>query len=246
VEHLGATNRFGYSRTITALGAAYQDVIEMFTRGRTYRTPTLFVARALLGKDKALVEDARTRTLFTAWEYEKLTKQAKAMEGMAGTLLMESLQRQVDQVRESIRGGGRIITGTDSPIDFTAISTHLNLRGMVKFGVSPYEALLTATSIPADYMGIPVGSVEKGMLADLVVVDGNPLANIDDAARVRQVILDGKIHEPDGLMAPFANAPAAPPDRHASLEPLSHPGHYWWHSAAYVDGSRAACCGGLA
>ena len=249
VEHLGATNRFGYSRTITALGAAYQDVIAMFNRGRTYRTPTLFVARALLGKDRGLVDDARTRTLFTAWEYDKLEKQAKIMEGVTGTLLMESLQRQVDQVRENIRGGGRIITGTDSPIDFTAISTHLNLRGMVKFGISPYEALLTATSVPAEYMGIPVGVVEKGFLADLVVVDGNPLANIDDAARVRQVILDGKIQTPAELMAPFANAPAAPPEKHASLAPLLQaPGnqHYWWHSAAYVERSRNACCGGLA
>lgn len=246
VEHLGATNRFGYSRTITALGAAYQDVLAMFARGRTYRTPTLFVARALLGKDRSLVEDVRTRTLFVPWEYDKLQKQAKMMEGVAGTLLMESLERQVDQVRDNIRNGGRIITGTDSPIDFTAISTHLNLRGMVKFGISPYEALLTATSIPAEYMGIPVGVVQPGFLADLVVVDGNPLANIDDAARVRTVILDGKVQGPEELMAPFANAPAAPAEKHASLEPLAHPTHHWWHSLAYVEGSRNACCGGLA
>lgn len=246
VEHLGATSRFGYSRTISALGAGYQDVIALFSNGRTYRTPTLFTAGALLGQDRGLVDDIRVKTLYPAWEYARLQERARLMAGPAGQTLLEALERNVAQVRESMRNGARIITGTDAPIDFLAVSLHLNLRGMVRFGLSPYEALLTATRIPGEFLNQPIGVIEKGALADLLVVDGNPLVDITDAARVRQVIYNGEVHTPDDLMAPFANIPTPAPERHAALAPLAHPvgdaGRHWWHDVAYVEGSRHACC----
>src|SRR3546814_13880451 len=57
MEHLGATNRYGYSRTVTALGAGYQDVTALFTAAQAGRTHTLFFACVLLGEDASLAED---------------------------------------------------------------------------------------------------------------------------------------------------------------------------------------------
>jgi Tol biopolymer transport system component len=244
VEHLGATSRFGYSRTISALGAAYQDVLSLFDRGRTYRTPTLFAATALLGNDQTWIDDPRIKALYPAWEYARLVERAKQMSGPAQAIVLQTLERSVVQIRESIRNGGRIISGTDAPIDFVAISLHLNLRAMVRFGLSPYEALLTATSIPAEFLGQPIGAIEPGALADLVVVDGNPLANIEDAAKVRHVIYNGNAYSIDDLIGPFGSTPAKSERRAALIQkaPPAHNKQYWWHSAAYVEGSRHACC----
>jgi Tol biopolymer transport system component len=242
MEHLGATSRFGYSRTVSALGAGYQDVIAFFSRGRTYRTPTLFTSGALLGSDRSLVDDARIKTLYPPWEYARLVEHAKQMAGPAGAVVLQSLERNVAQVRDSMRSGARIISGTDAPIDFLAVSLHLNLRGMVRYGMSPYEALLTATSIPGEFLGQPLGVVEPGAFADLIMVDGDPLADIDAVARVQQVVANGRVYSREELMAPFVNAVSPRPTAMVVMEQPPANLRYWWHSPGYVEGGRHACC----
>ena len=103
-----------------------------------------------------------------------------------------------------IRGGGRVVTGTDSPIDHTAVSTHMNLRAMVKYGLTPYEALTTATRVPGEFLEEPLGRIEPGMYADLTFLGGDPLQDITKAADVRLVMVNGELHTVDDLLAPFA------------------------------------------
>ncbi|MEG3182167.1 hypothetical protein [Sphingomonas sp. LT1P40] len=69
VEHMGATSRFGYSRTMTALGGGYQDVNGLFAAARAGRIPMLFSAHALLGENDDWLRDARIRTLYPSWDY---------------------------------------------------------------------------------------------------------------------------------------------------------------------------------
>lgn len=246
MEHTGATNRYGYSRTITALGAGYHDVNDLFSAARAGRTPTLFAATALLGLDDGFTHDPRITTLYPAWEYAKLTGRAKAMAGEGGAVMLASLERQVAQVRMMLEAGWHPISGTDAPIDLTAISLHLNLRGMVKYGITPYEALMMTTRWSGEFLNEPVGRIERGMLADLILVDGDPLKDIDAVANVRQVIANGVVHTPDSLMAPFAAAkPQAALSRMRPMLADAHQ-HFWWHDPEYVESSRAACCAGHA
>ncbi|CAN5191499.1 amidohydrolase family protein [soil metagenome] len=241
MEHMGATNRYGYSRTITPLGGGHQDVNGLFAAAKAARTPTLFVATALLAEDDSLATDPRIATLFPPWEYEKLKARVKAMKDGDTAPYLASLQRQVNQIKQTMAYGGRVMSGTDAPIDLVAISLHLNLRGMVRGGMTPLDALQTATRNSGEFLEEPIGRIASGMLADLLMVDGDPLTDIAALAAVRTVVMNGFVHTPDGLMKPFATTPIAE-IHNRILPPLAARQDYFWQSAAYVEAGRAACC----
>jgi Tol biopolymer transport system component len=245
MEHLGATNRLGYSRTLSALGAGYQDVTALFAQSQAGRTPTLFTSGVLLADDRSLVDDRRVKTLYPSWEYARLLERAKQMAAGDRAPILAQLQRNVAQVRDMLRGGGRVLCGTDAPIDFVAVSLHLNLRAMVKYGLTPYEALLTATRFPGEFLDESLGIVAPGALADLLLVEGDPLAHIESAAAVQQVVKNGELFTVDELIGPFATSPNATTDVEQSLAFSAHASsapQYWWHARDYVEESRAACC----
>jgi imidazolonepropionase-like amidohydrolase len=79
--------------------------------------------------------------------------------------------------------------------------------------------LRTATTVPAEAIGAgaDLGSIEPGKLADLVLIDGNPLENIKDLRRVKRVMKDGQVFELDALLRRPATAVARlTPSRYAS------------------------------
>ncbi|MBB5897752.1 amidohydrolase family protein [Kutzneria kofuensis] len=246
MEHIGATNRLGYSRTITALGAGYQDVIDLFNRTGAGRTPTLFLSGALLGEDPSLVTDRRVKTLYPTWEYASLVASAQSAATTDQTANLNDLAKQVAQIAATIRGGGRIVTGTDSPIDHTAVSTHMNLRAMVKYGLTPYEALVTATRNAGDLLGEPLGRIAPGMYADLSVLGGDPLTDIKQAANVRSVVSNGRLFTVDDLLKPFAASSTGVTANRIVAPVPDHPSNaaFWWHDEHYVAHSRHACCTG--
>jgi cytosine/adenosine deaminase-related metal-dependent hydrolase len=244
MEHVGATNRLGYSRTVTALGAGYGDVVDLFNAAGTARTPTLFVATALFRDDTSLVTDHRVRTLYPAWEYASLQAAVTLAQSTDQTTNLRDLARQVAQITAMVRGGGTVITGTDSPIDHTAVSTHMNLRAMVKYGMTPYEALTTATKNAGDVLGEPVGRIAVGHYADITVLGGDPLTDITQAANVRQVMVGGRLFGLDELLAPFTSTAAAVPVSPMLAPVPNAPSNaaYWWHDPHYVAEAKHSCC----
>jgi imidazolonepropionase-like amidohydrolase len=58
--------------------------------------------------------------------------------------------------------------------------------------MTPYEALRTATVNSAELLNLDAGSIEPGKLADIVLVQGNPLDDIENANNVKQVIFNGR------------------------------------------------------
>lgn len=64
-------------------------------------------------------------------------------------------------------------------------------------GLTPAEAIRTATAVPAEALGVgaALGTLERGKLADLIVVDGDPTVQIRDLRRVRQVMRGGVMHD---------------------------------------------------
>jgi len=244
MEHMGATARTGYSRTVSALGGVYQDVTAAFLASHAPRTPTLFLAQAMFPDDRSLIDDKRTRTLYPPWEYARLTARLAQLQGQDRTAQLEALARQVAGARDVLRAGGRIVTGTDSPIDFNAVSLHMNLRAMVRYGLTPYEALSTATRASGEFLGQPLGVVRAGAFADLAIVDGDPLTRIEDAAAVTTVVRAGVPHTLEELLGAYPTQPlasgAAAPRRFV----CETPPQFWWHDPAWLEAARSSCCDG--
>lgn len=251
-EHMGATNRFGYSRTVTNVGSGYSDVIAMFNASKMARTPTLFVSSTLYREDTSLVTDPRVTRLYPLWRQAALAASVTTAQTTDQTVNRANLANQVDQIRQMVRGGGVVTAGTDSPIDHLAISTHMNLRAMVKYGLTPHEALVTATSSSGTHLGERLGQIARGYYADLSIVDGDPFTRIEDAASVTAVVTSGRYRTVEELLAPYAGPAAtasptalSPTGRNRVLAPV--PRHasaraYWWNDPAVVEAARGSCC----
>jgi imidazolonepropionase-like amidohydrolase len=100
-------------------------------------------------------------------------------------------------VMDAMRSGALICAGTDNP---NGINLHGELRSYVEAGMTPYEALRTATVNPARALGQETGTIEPGKLADIIMVEGDPLTSIGDAQHVRRVIANGRVFEMSDLL----------------------------------------------
>jgi Tol biopolymer transport system component len=241
MEHTGATNRLGYSHTVSRTGRAYQDAVTLFTRSGMSLTPTLFNSKALYADDRSLVEDERTKVLFPKWEYDRYVTDANNANTPAGATMRRILAANVEMVLRVHRGGGLVISGTDAPLDNVATSLHQNLRAMVEFGFTPREALTTATRNPARWLGLEgkIGVLKPGAYADLVLVDGNPLADIRAAAAVRRTVVGGVQRTVAELLAPFrSQAPARVANHVLAAKPSAEQRH-WWHEPEWAT---HICC----
>jgi hypothetical protein len=99
------------------------------------------------------------------------------------------------------KAGVKILAGTDSPVPycFPGSGVHDELEQFVKAGMTPAEALKTATRNPAEYLGRlkDLGTVESDKLADLVLLDADPLKDINNVRKIHAVILGGKLYPKD-------------------------------------------------
>jgi imidazolonepropionase-like amidohydrolase len=123
--------------------------------------------------------------------------------------IRRSLPKALDLAKATVEAGVPLLAGTDAgiperPTD-TLVDAVIWFCAAEGLALTPAEALATATTTVADTCGLPDrGRLAPGLRADLLVVDGDPLARIDDLARTRLVVLAG--HEVAGPRpAPPAN-----------------------------------------
>ena len=100
--------------------------------------------------------------------------------------------------------GAKLLVGSDSPMPFNlpAFGALHELDSFVGAGLSPYDALVAATRNPAEWLGrADVGTVAVGKRADLILVDANPLENVDNVRRLSGTMLNGRWLPPARLAA---------------------------------------------
>lgn len=99
-----------------------------------------------------------------------------------------------------IEAGAYMGVGTDaaSPLNFHTDAMVFEMRALVDSGMTPLQVISAATKTNAEILGRfdELGTIEPGKLADLIVVDGNPLADIDVLSRVDIVVKDGVLWYP--------------------------------------------------
>jgi Tol biopolymer transport system component/imidazolonepropionase-like amidohydrolase len=203
MSHVSATSRTGwaYSRSLT--GISYSDAEALMAQSGMWTVSTTF-SQAQYGEYPEMATDAR-RGISPPWENVRLKTATTTAQTTDTASAYAHLKEEESTVSAVLKGGGYILAGTDSPLDLPATSLHLNLRAQVKYGEKPYQALETATILPARAFGLAkdLGTLEPGKLADLVIVSGNPLKNINDAAAVECVMENGVLRSVGTILAPF-------------------------------------------
>ena len=106
-------------------------------------------------------------------------------------------KKQIELVGLMHRAGVEFIAGTDvlNPYCFPGFSLHDELAILVEAGLSPMEALQTATLNPARFLGKEneLGTVAQGKMADLVLLEANPLEDIRNTTKINSVVVDGRL-----------------------------------------------------
>ena len=100
-----------------------------------------------------------------------------------------------DFVRRFAAAGGKIHSGSDPNHVLAGYGVHVELEMLVEAGLTPVQAIQTASQNVAQAWGKDkdYGSVEKGKVADLVIVRGDPRRNISDTQNVEMVFIEGKV-----------------------------------------------------
>jgi hypothetical protein len=122
--------------------------------------------------------------------------------------MKEEAERDLALVSEMRRAGVQFLAGTNGPStnSFPGFSLHQELDLLVKGGFTPLQALQTATFNPALYMAKldRYGVVERGRIANLVLLEANPLSDIRNTQKISGVVLRGTYlsrSELDGMLA---------------------------------------------
>ncbi len=200
VEHIRGTSRRGYSPKVSGLNYSYRDVIDLLAASKMTITPTINIqggAFALVAsRTPELVDDPRFTGLFPSAVVQSVRTNIQRAAQFNDRMEREAALKPLgDTVLKVTRAGGKVVAGTDAPINPYAISLLVELEHYVDGGLTPFQALQTATVNSAEALGAgaDLGTIEAGKLADLVAVDGNPLQDIRAARKTRITIRNGEV-----------------------------------------------------
>lgn len=182
-----------------------QEAIDLLLEHHTFYCPTLAVhlshVQSVKDVDDLLAQDDVQRTVsrvvrtglaaHTGYIFE-MKKQADLND-----YFQQVLRTSEHNTRRVGESGVPVVLGTDAgePMVFHGRAVHEELRLLVAAGLSPMQALVAGTRTAAAYLGQAdtLGTLEPGKLADVLIVDGDPLADITTTRKVWQVIKGGHI-----------------------------------------------------
>ena len=171
---------------------------EVFRQNNTWHCPTLTVLRNLAYLTEPEIQgDPNLKYMPTSMMQYLAPKQDRfGDDEEQRTFARTVLQKKYELLGTMHEKGVKILAGTDvlNPYCLPGFSLHGELQLMVEAGLTPIEALQTATINPAVFQGKEdtLGSIETGKTADIVLLTANPLENIGNTAKIDSVILRGK------------------------------------------------------
>ncbi len=179
-------------------------------KNETWVVPTLALHRAHAnGTDSTTRHDPRLQympaSVRAGWESAMAGRPAPA--GAAFRRIDPAVHRLTLAMQKA---GVSLLAGTDAmnPFVIPGFSLHDELALLVEAGLTPLEALRSATIAPAMFLHATdsLGTIDQGRVADLVLLDANPLADIHNTTRIRAVVLAGRLLERAALDSLLAAA----------------------------------------
>jgi imidazolonepropionase-like amidohydrolase len=222
IEHLANFRVF----TECSRGREYQPslcapLFEQLARKGIWQTPTLAFMRKLLTINTASADAEADHVAYASPGLRKVwaeNQQASNASPERMRAFLALADASLPAVREMHRAGVGILAGCDGLVPGFCLPDELTM--MVRGGLSSLAALQTATINPARYLGkeSSVGSVEPKKIADLVLLDANPIENIANIRRINAVVIGGKLlrrSELDTMLKKARDAFRPPTARHA-------------------------------
>jgi imidazolonepropionase-like amidohydrolase len=171
-------------------------------RNGTWQCPTLTVLHSIAYlDDPAFTNDSRLKYMprwtHDAWDPARARKMYGRSSAEDLAFAKKEFRKDLELVGAMQKAGVGILAGTDTSNAFCmpGFSLHDELGFLVRAGLTPMQVLQTATLNPARFLGIEkdFGTIEKGKVADLVLLDANPLNDIANTKRIAAVIYGGKL-----------------------------------------------------
>jgi uncharacterized protein (TIGR02246 family) len=198
--------------------ARCRRLAERFVANGTWQVPTLVSLRgkAYLRK-MAAADDPRTRYFTPPSRWTGESPFAFPMTEAQWEILQAQYEREKEVVGMMASAGVAFLAGSDTPTPwaFPGFGLHDELELLVEAGLTPLQALQAATLNPARFFGLldDLGTIAEGKLADVVLLDANPLDDIRNTRRIRAVVVNGRLLDGvaiDRMLADVERARAAP------------------------------------
>jgi imidazolonepropionase-like amidohydrolase len=208
-------------------------LIALLKKNQTWQCPTLFWERGQWLVDAIdASKDPDAKYVPCAWQDELWPKFTKSILKELDTdplpVREKFVEHELDIVRKLQAAGVPLLAGTDTPAGVDVIpgfSLHQELQRFVDAGLTPLQALQTATINPARFLDktSDFGTVEKGRIADLVLLNANPLIAIGNTKKIASVVLAGRYISPEELARDQMDAYYAAWLCYDVVEPVENP-----------------------